>query len=478
MKNITRIGIFLVPLFACLTLAQETSTAPSTQPPKELLTLKRGTINATIDADGYFEPLNAAEVRIRPKAYQGDLLVARAAPHGASVKKGDVILEIDSTQLQKQLASAENDLATAQANLTKAEADVKLGDAGDALAAQMAEAELSNAEAGLKWWEQVDGQHMIKNAELGVKTAQNNVEDQGDELDQLRKMYKSEELTSATADIVVKRAIRALELAKIREGMAEGSAEKTKAFDYMYTRQKLVFNIEKEKQELAQLRVAQEQQKALRQTALAAARIAADRANLRLADLREDADAFSFKAPFDGVVLYGQLQRGTWQNSDPRLLRPDDKVNPGQTLLTLVSPEKLHLTIDVPEAKLGMVKAGLGVRVIPAGHPDAACLGTCGAPSPAGVMREWGQVFPTPVELSKLDPRILAGEKAQARVEAGSANDVLIVPVGAVTRGRVKIRTGEEEAWRDVVIGRSDGESVEIIDGLKEGDQILAKPGR
>jgi multidrug resistance efflux pump len=224
---------------------------------------------------------------------------------------------------------------------------------------------------------------MLKGAELNVRNAKNNVEDQDDELDQLKKMYKTEELTNATADIVVKRAVRNLELAKIREGMSEQSAEKVKQFNYQTDRQKLVFNIEKEKQEMAQLRATQDQQKALRQTTLTGAKLATDKAKLKLEELREDAAAFSTKAPFDGVVLYGQLQRGAWQNADPKLLRADDKISPAQVILTFVAPGKMRLMTDVPESKLGMVKPGLTAHVVPTGHAERLSPGRAAIRAPS-----------------------------------------------------------------------------------------------
>ena len=50
-----------------------------------------------------------------------------------------------------------------------------------------------------------------KKATLETYQAKANAEDQQDELEQLRKMYRAEELTTETADIVVKRALRQLE---------------------------------------------------------------------------------------------------------------------------------------------------------------------------------------------------------------------------------------------------------------------------
>ena len=60
-----------------------------------------------------------------------------------------------------------------------------------------------------------------------------------------------------------------------------------------------------------------------------------------------------------------------------------------------------------------------------------------------------------------------------------SAARVLIVPVGCVSKGRVKIHsTDGKDTWRDVVIGKSDGENVEIKQGLKEGELVLNKAGK
>ncbi|HWP40845.1 MAG TPA: biotin/lipoyl-binding protein, partial [Tepidisphaeraceae bacterium] len=173
------------------------ASAPATLPKPaddELTTVTTGTIEAVIELDGYFEPIDPLEVRIRPKAYQGALEIKSIAALGATVKHGDLILQIDPVELNRQLAEAENSLLSARANLHKAEADEYLGDQSDALALQMAQDELANAQAGLKWWEDVDGKQLKRSAELAVRDARNKVEDQSDELDQLKKMYKTEEL--------------------------------------------------------------------------------------------------------------------------------------------------------------------------------------------------------------------------------------------------------------------------------------------
>lgn len=469
-------AVLIIGLMSLVAVAQTTAPAGETLP--ETVRVERGHISTTVDIDGFFEPTESFEVRLRPKSYQGDLTVSEAVTPGSRVEKGSSLLSIDPTPLQKQLAAAENDLATARANLAKAEADVQIGEAGDTLAMKIQQTELSNAEAGLNWWERVDGAHMLKNAELSVKAARDSVEDQGDELEQLRKMYKSEELTSATADIVVKRALRGLERTKINQGMQESRETKVKDFDYTVARQKLVFAIEQQRQQLAELTAKHQQQSAVRKTSLASAQAAEERAQQKVGDLKTDLESFEVTAPFDGVAFVGEFVQGRWKDPNPKLLRPDEKLPAGQTVMTIVPEGKLRLVLEVPEAKLSTIEPGLTVRVLPMGLPDAVTEGTTAAPAAAGVYREREQYFHTPVTLSKVHPRLAPGQRATARFDV-QAEDVLLVPAGAVSKGRVQVRTADDAfEWRDVVIGYSDGEMTEIRDGLREGDVVRAEAGK
>ena len=95
------------------------------------------------------------------------------------------------------------------------------------------------------------------------------------------------------------------------------------------------------------------------------------------------------------------------------------------------------------------------------GAPPAASAGgtTARCRVPAGVT-----VFP--------------GMAATVRIEAGVAKDVLVVPVtavqGAVQKGNVWV-VGDDGAQeeRAVTLGLTDGEMVEVREGLSEGDQVL-----
>ncbi len=473
--------ILAVLLISAVAGAQTSAPSPATAPSatsaatQPVHKVAKGTIALVFTGVGTFEPIDPLEVRLRPQAYKGELKIIAAAANGVTVKAGDVLLELDPADLTRDLAGAENELVTAKANFEKARADAQLGSQADALALRMQQATLKNAEAAVSWWEQVEGPHMLKKAELAVRLSKASVEDQDDELDQLRKMYKDEELTSATADIVVKRAVRGFDISKQQLEIAQQSAEKTKALDHSLARQKVVDQLDQAKQQLAQLEATQQHAKVTRAAAVKTAELAAAAAEKQAAELKADRAALTTKAPFDGAVVYGSLTDGAWQGTDPRTLRPGEKIAAGAVVMTLAAPGKLRVSVDVPEAKLAWLTPGMKATLMSLAWPEMKLAGVCAAQPPSGKGAGAEQTFKLPIELSTPpDARLSPGMKASVRIDAGKLTDVTVLPVTAVTGGVVRVRGGDGAPQeKEVTLGRSDGTLIEVRDGLKVGDEVI-----
>jgi len=73
--------------------------------------------------------------------------------------------------------------------------------------------------------------------------------------------------------------------------------------------------------------------------------------------------------------------------------------------------------------------------------------------------------------------RVLTGMTGQLVVTLATHEDVLSLPLeavaGTVDRARVSVRDGEEIVEREVTLGGSNGYVVEIVEGLREGDEVL-----
>ncbi|MDQ3441642.1 MAG: HlyD family efflux transporter periplasmic adaptor subunit, partial [Planctomycetota bacterium] len=152
-----------------------------------------------------------------------------------------------------------------------------------------------------------------------------------------------------------------------------------------------------------------------------------------------------------------------------------EKVAAAATLLTLSAPGKLRVVLDVPEAKLAWLTPGMKATISPVAWPELKLTGRCAAPAPTGKGGA-DQSFKLPVDLeSPPDARLSAGMKANVRIDAGTVENVLVLPVAAVSSGVVKVRGKDGKPQeKDVTVGRTDGTVVEIRDGLSEGDEVLA----
>lgn len=448
---------------------------PSTQPTPPLHLVQKGALSQTIQGEGVFLPAGAFEVRPRLKVHAGPLTITTVAPHGSTVKQGDVLLAFDPTLITAEMTGAEAELASAKAVLVKAEKDAELSAASDARVLRIQEAELGNAESALKLWNEIDGPQMLLGADLSVKTAKSNVEDQEDELNQLKKMYETEDLTTATADIVIKRAVRSHELSKIALKMAEDRSNKVKTHQYPIAKQEMLDYVEGVRHKLAVLKNSLELSAVTRKTALTNARLGHEAVERKVRDLKQDVEAFTVKAPADGVVFYGSAGDGAWAAVDPKSLRVSERLTPGGPVMTVFSPGKFRIEMSVSEQQSAWVSAGLPAKVTPVAFPESACDATSGAAAivakpPSGIG------YGVQVELPQVDGRIRPGMKASVRIEAKGDDGVLLVPVAAVAKNKVWVRAKDgTEAVRDVVTGRSDGKSVEIRGGLNEGEEVLAQ---
>ncbi len=434
-----------------------------------------------MNADSVFQPVDGYELKITFKGFGSPMTITKIAAPGATVTKGETLFEADPQQINWVVTGAENDLAAAQANLTKAESDQTLGTKADAMSLRQQEEAVKNADAAVKWWSEVDGPQMLLSADLQTKAYKDNLDDQNDELDQLKKMYKSEELTNATADIVVKRSVRQLENSKISLKMQEERREKVKSFEYAMSKARVTDAAAAQHQALEFLKASQQQGAVVRQATVTAARLAFEQGVKRLNDLKADQAQFTIKSPVDGVVAYGALIEGVWVGGDPKSFKAGEKVAAGGVLLRVFTPGKMKVVLGLTEPQAFWVEPGAKARIVPAAFPLTSYEAACGPVelTPRGNPPTLG--FQVTLQPGEVDPRLVPGMHAAVHLDVAKVEKALLIPVAAVssTGGATKVTIRKEgrNDERTVKLGKSDGQQVEVVSGLNEGDEVVL-PGK
>ncbi len=456
-------------------IALGTWLAASSDDAKPTHTVARGPLSVTIDLDGSYDSPELFEAKFRPDGYQGELTITKIAAHGAPVKKGDVVLQFDAGPWQKAVAAAENELRAAEAGLKAAVESCAWGDKQDAITLANSKDALLEAEKELEYFNTVDGPQMLKYNELGLKGMEDRVKDQQEELDQLEKMYKSEELTTDTADIVRNRARRSLENSKIYLEMSRQSSKKTPDWEYPRRKVQVERAVEQAKVGLAQTESGLDNGKVQRDAQKVRAQFARDQQAEAAEKLKHDGDRLTVTSPIDGWAIYGQLAAGNWSTNDDLLkaYRTGEKVGANTVVLTVIPSGARMARVAIPEDRAQQAKAGLKATVAALSSPDKKAEATLTEISPVPT----GGVIAAKLQLAAAADSVVPGMKCKVSILVADLKDVLTVPASAVGvengKPAVWVIEGGKEKAVEVTLGMNNGQWHEVKSGLKGGESIL-----
>lgn len=457
---------------------QTTATSAPTNATPATHTLARAAAKAKPQFDAVFEALEMAPVKLEPKVWT-DLTVLEAAPHGTRVKKGDMLVKLDIEKLKEQLDELERDQPASKLTLELSVAELQNLEQTTPLKLDAARRAQRNATEDLNYFAKTGRGAKEKSADFNIKNAEQRLEGAREELKQLQKMYKADDLVEDTEEIILKRQKFAVESGEYGLEVAKQGADWS--LKHTIPREAELFTAGKRDQELA-LQLAQETlPRTLAKKRLDLEKLKRDqkKAEKRFADLKRDLELLSeVRAPADGLVYYGACEAGKWTTGATvaKKLVPTGKLLPNEVFITVVNPDKMILRAIVPEADLGQFTPGLEGKATPISAPELKVtvklddLGTI--PLPAGGFEARLSVQP------RAGARIMPGMNCKVVLTAPQAADRLRAPKEAVfsngsERHVFVLKSDGTSEKRVVKTGLQDDKTVEIIEGLSEGEKIL-----
>lgn len=169
-------------------------------------------------------------------------------------------------------------------------------------------------------------------------------------------------------------------------------------------------------------------------------------------------------APFDGRVV-------------DRLCEIGDMAAPGRPLIKVEDPSSIRLHVTVPEGEAGAVHPGATARVEVPSLQGRTLEGRIAEVVPASDRATHSILVKIDLPM---DAALRSGLYARARFEVESRPTIRVARASVIHRGGmagVFVAEGEHATFRIVETGDStEGDSLDVLSGLREGDRILISP--
>ena len=369
---------------------------------------------ATVSVSGYLEPVGAAVISPDTKRFAA-LKIEKIVPHGTKVKKGQAIIWFETDAIDKQIE--ESELAIRKGELSIAALDIESKQLGELsrLDREAAQRAHKHAQEDYDDYVRTLRAERVESTEASLKSSRYSLENVMEELKQLEQMYKEDELTEESEEIVLKRAKRSVESAQLRLKHAETAT--ARALEKTIPRDDVSREVGKIREQMSfdkQIREIDSKRR-LREMEIAAERKSHAKKEKELGELREDRGRMVLKAPMDGVVYHGTFARGKISDK-PSALKKGAAATGTQEIVTVVKPSSLQVRLDLPEKELHQVAAGLKATVSASGYPDVVINGQVKSVSAIPMSSGKFDCVVT-MRLPKNAPQIVAGMAANVKIE-------------------------------------------------------------
>ena len=202
---------------------------------------------------------------------------------------------------------------------------------------------------------------------------------------------------------------------------------------------------------------------------------ALDLERLKLERLEGELEKCTIKAPQDGLVIYANSRS---RDRDTEI-KEGTVVKERQVILQLPDLTKMRADVEVHESKVDEISPGMRA-VVRVQDQNFSGVVTSVANRPESNWFTTAKKYVVGVRIDGKSETLRPGFTAEATIIVADLQDVMAVPVAAVIEDgqefvcAVKVGNGFEK--RVVTLGKSDDRFVEIVEGLKEGEQVFLNP--
>jgi len=439
--------------------------------------VQRGPLVITVAESGTIQNRERAVVK---SEVEGAATILFLTPEGTNVRKDDLLVELDASQLADNKTQQQITVLNSEAAFIRAREDL-------AVTRSQTDSDIAKAKLAYKFAQQdltkyTEGEYPreLQQAESEIKIAKEELERANDKLNWSKRL--------AEQGYVTRTELQADELSAQRANINLDLANSAKELLETYTHQR---QLDQLRSDLEQAEEAFERtkRKATADMVQAEAELKAkesefERQKSKLEKTDDQIAKCRILAPVGGMVVYATTGQGSrWRNAEP--LAEGQVVRERQELIYLPTDATMMVAIKVHEASLQKVRLGMPVRVTVDALPGKVFWGRVSkiALLP-DAMSAWLNpdltVYETEIQIQNDANELRAGLTCLAEIIVAQYPEALFVPVQSVVRvaGKTVVYAPGPKGpeTQEVQVGLDNNRVIRIIDGLAEGDAVLLAP--
>ncbi len=226
----------------------------------------------------------------------------------------------------------------------------------------------------------------------------------------------------------------------------------------------------KRMQDLHQKRTVSPQQYEKAQLAYEAARAQLQQAEAALKMTRHQLEVSVMKAPFAGVIAGKNINEGEYINPAMSGMGPG-----ASSVVTLMDLSRVKIKVNVSEKDMASVRIGQKARITVDAYPEEVFIGEVSNVGP--VADPMTRSFAVEITVANPQMKLRAGMFARVEIFTARREEVLLIPTDAVVAEKtgtcVFVLEGGKVRRRPVQLGLKQGLTVEVVNGLREGEKVV-----
>lgn len=210
----------------------------------------------------------------------------------------------------------------------------------------------------------------------------------------------------------------------------------------------------------------------------------------KLRDINEQIELATIRATRPGLVVYGGSDQNPMRyrgGGSQEAIQEGATVIERQPILTIPDLREMAVKVNIHESAVKRLEAGQIARIKIDAFPNQQLTGRVTrvavvADSASSFMNPDLKVYPTVVKIDGIYDWLRPGMSAEVEILVATLEDVVYVPLQAVSyvgdQQVVYVSNGGRVARRDVELGDFSEQFIQIVSGLREGEQVLLLPPR